>query len=94
MDRYTATLELLTPDEIEHALRFVGVMERASHMDADEAGEWRWRIEAWQRFLSLETRTLRRFCSYVFGVVAVDISPILGRCPKNGDRIPYLRAFG
>jgi len=25
-------------------------MERAGHMEADEAGEWRRRIEAWCRF--------------------------------------------
>ena len=38
MDRYAATLELMTPDEVEHALHFVGVMHRAGHMDAEEAG--------------------------------------------------------
>ena len=34
-------LELLTPEEIPDALRFVDVMERAGHMDAQEAEEWR-----------------------------------------------------
>jgi len=28
----------------------VDVLERAGHMDAGEAGEWRRRIEAWCRF--------------------------------------------
>jgi len=50
MDKFAATLDLLTPDEIPHALRFVDVMERAGHMDAGEAGEWRRRIQAWCRF--------------------------------------------
>ena len=36
--------------EIHDSLRFVDVMERAGHMDADEAGEWRRQIEAWCRF--------------------------------------------
>jgi len=45
MDNSSATLELLTPDELPHALRFIDVLERAGHMDAEEAGEWRWRIE-------------------------------------------------
>jgi len=50
VDKFAATLELMTPDEIPHAVRLVDVMERAGHMDADEAGEWRRRIEAWCRF--------------------------------------------
>jgi len=50
MDKFAATLELLTPDELPHAARLVDVLERAGHMDAGEAGEWRRRIEAWCRF--------------------------------------------
>jgi len=50
MDKFAATLELLTPDEIPHAVRLVDVMERAGHMDAEEAAEWRRRIDAWCRF--------------------------------------------
>jgi len=50
MDNFAATLELMTPDEIPHAIRLVDVMERAGHMDAGEAAEWRRRIEAWCRF--------------------------------------------
>jgi Holliday junction resolvase-like predicted endonuclease len=40
-------LDLLTPDEVEHTLHFVEVMERAGHLDAEEAEEWRRRIGAW-----------------------------------------------
>jgi hypothetical protein len=50
MDRFAATLELLRPEEIPDALYLVDLMERAGHMDADEAGEWRRRIQAWCRF--------------------------------------------
>jgi len=50
MDKFAATLELLTPDGIPHAVRLVDVLERAGHMDAGEAGEWRRRIQAWCRF--------------------------------------------
>jgi len=41
MDNFAATLELMPPDELPHALRLVDVLERAGHMDADEAAEWR-----------------------------------------------------
>ena len=46
MDKYAATLELLTPDEVEHAWRFVYVMQRAGHVHPEEADEWRRRIGA------------------------------------------------
>ena len=52
-------LDLMTEDEIEHALHGVDVFDRAEHMDAEEAAEWRRRIVARQRFLSLETKDLR-----------------------------------
>jgi len=50
MAKFSETLDLMTPDEIPHALRFVDLMGRAGHMDAGEAGEWRRRIAAWCRF--------------------------------------------
>ena len=45
-----ATLDLLTPDEVADALRFVAVMERGQHMTRAEADEWRRRIVATGRF--------------------------------------------
>jgi len=50
MDNFAATLALLRPEEIPDALYFVDLMERAGHMDAEEAAEWRRRIQAWCRF--------------------------------------------
>jgi len=52
-DRMEAILDLLTEDEIEHALHGVDVFERAKHMDAEEAAEWGRRIVARQRFLEM-----------------------------------------
>jgi hypothetical protein len=49
-----ATLALLTPDEINDVLRFVGICERGGGTPAEEADEWRRRILAWQRFFEVE----------------------------------------
>jgi len=43
----------LTLDEVKHAFHGVDVFERAGHMDAEEAAEWRRRILARQAFLDL-----------------------------------------
>ena len=48
-----ATLALLTPDEVDDALRFVEVCERGG-TPIEEADEWRRRILAWQAFLGVE----------------------------------------
>ena len=48
-----AVLDLLTPDEVADALRFVEVMQRGEHMSQTEADEWRRRILARQRFLEM-----------------------------------------
>ena len=50
-----STLDLLTPDEVADALRFVEVCERGQHMPQAEADEWR-RIGAWQGFVELGER--------------------------------------
>ena len=51
-----ATLDLLTPDEVADALRFLEVMEHGQHMSQAEADEWRRRTVAWSRFrLAVET---------------------------------------
>ncbi len=50
MNKYAAVLELMPPEEIQHALHFVEVMERAGHMHAEEADEWRRRIVVRRRF--------------------------------------------
>ena len=49
-----ATLALLTPDEIEDALRFVEICERGGGTPPEEADEWRRRILVWQAFLGFE----------------------------------------
>ena len=49
MDKYSAVLKLMTPDEVSDALWFVDAMERAGPMDAEEADEWRRRIVAKRR---------------------------------------------
>jgi hypothetical protein len=48
------TLALLSPTEIEDALRFVEICERGGGTPPEEADEWRRRILAWQAFLGLE----------------------------------------
>jgi hypothetical protein len=50
MDKFSAALQFLTPDEFPHALRFVDLMELVGNMHAREADEWRRRIEAWCLF--------------------------------------------
>jgi hypothetical protein len=52
--KMNATLALMTPDEIEDALRFVEICERGGGASIEEADEWRRRILAWQAFLGLE----------------------------------------
>ena len=49
-----ATLAMLTPDEIDDALRFVEICERGGGTPVEEADEWRRRILGWQAFLGLE----------------------------------------
>ena len=54
MDKVDGILELLTPEEIADALRFVEVWEKADHMSPEEANEWRRRILARQAFLAVD----------------------------------------
>ena len=54
--KMNATLALMTPDEIKHALRFVEICELDGGTPPEEADEWRRRILAWQGFLGLEGR--------------------------------------
>ena len=51
--RCSALLALLTPDEIEDALRFVEICERGGGTSAEETDEWRRRILGWQAFLEI-----------------------------------------
>ena len=51
--KMNAVLAQRKPDEIEEALWFVDVCERAGGTPPEEAAEWRRRILAVQRFLSL-----------------------------------------
>jgi hypothetical protein len=48
--RADSTLDLLTPDELAEAHRFVEVWERTGYMGPAEASAWRERIAIWQRF--------------------------------------------
>ncbi len=50
--RMNAVLAEMTPEEIGEALWYVEVFEKVG-MSRQEADEWRRRIVAWQRFLSL-----------------------------------------
>ena len=45
-----ATLDLLTPEELADAPRFVEVWERAGYMSTKEAAAGRERIAIWRRF--------------------------------------------
>ena len=79
MNKYAAVLELMPPEEIQHALHFVEVMERAGHMDAEEAEGWRRWIEAWQ-LPTLSNRRIREAVPprqpwFVLG------TPAVGCCP-------------
>ena len=47
-----ATLDVLTPEELADAPRFVEVWERAGYMSPIEAAAWRERIAIWRRFRS------------------------------------------
>ena len=55
--KMNATLSLLTPDEIDDALRFVEICERGGGTPSVEADEWRRRILAWRGFLGLDSTT-------------------------------------
>ena len=55
--KMNAILALLTPDEIEDALRFVEICERGGGTPTEEADEWRRRVLAWQGFLGLDSTT-------------------------------------
>ena len=48
-----ALLDLLTPDELRNALRYIDVFERWN-MPAEEADEWRRRIVGRQAFVALD----------------------------------------
>ena len=52
--KMNATLALMTPDEVEDALRFVDICERGGGTPPKEADEWRRGILAWQGFLGLK----------------------------------------
>ena len=41
--------------EIQPALEFVALLEKAGQMTPQEADEWRKRIEGWARFNAVET---------------------------------------
>ena len=56
-DRMRQTLETLRAEEVEGVLTFIKLNERARHIDADEAAEWRRRILARQRFLGLKEQS-------------------------------------
>ena len=52
--KMNATLALLTPEEIEDALRFVEICERGGGTPPEETDGWRRRILAWPRFFEVE----------------------------------------
>ena len=60
MDKMDDILALLRPEEVADALRFVEVWEKAGYMSPEKAAEWRRRIEASQRFLTVSGRPSKR----------------------------------
>jgi len=61
MGKMDGILELMTPEEVVDAPWFVDVWEMAGHMSAEEAEEWRQKIEAWGRFRCGQGHQSRRF---------------------------------
>jgi hypothetical protein len=55
MNRKDRIAAQLTPEEIQPALEFVALLEKAGQMTAQEAEEWRKRIAGWARYRELES---------------------------------------
>jgi uncharacterized protein YecA (UPF0149 family) len=57
MNRKDRTASQLTPGEVQPALEFVALLEKAGQMTPQEAEEWRRRIDGWARFNAVEAET-------------------------------------
>jgi hypothetical protein len=57
IDRIDRIAEWLRPDEIQPALNLVELLEKSGQMSADDANEWRRRIEAWARYHAVAAET-------------------------------------
>lgn len=53
-DRIDETLDLLSPDDLDDALRLIGIWHAAGHIRLSEAEEWRRRILVLQRFRRMD----------------------------------------
>ena len=57
MQKIDEILRWMTPSEVPEALRLLEQFETHGQMPADEANEWRRRIEGWARFHTMKCGT-------------------------------------